>query len=112
GRDGWVHHIPQMRLQRLESAFLVDSHQPAVAGHVGGQDSSEAALDGATRWGLAHTPWKTASRPYAGRWIIPRRHGWTLPHRAQTANQSRDGTRIDRGAPPCSRRIGRLDTRR
>ena len=37
---------PQMRLQPLERALLVRSHQARIAGHIGGEDRGEAAGGG------------------------------------------------------------------
>jgi hypothetical protein len=41
-------------LERSESAFLVNAHQPAVAGNVGSEDGSQPPLD--TRLGHKYRP--------------------------------------------------------
>jgi hypothetical protein len=41
-----VDQFPAMRLEAFERAFLVRSHQPRVARHIGGQDRGETAFDG------------------------------------------------------------------
>ena len=49
-----IHHILEVRLQRVEGTFFVRAHQPAVASHVGSHDGREATFYGVTLWGLAH----------------------------------------------------------
>ena len=38
-------HHAAIEVQRLERAFLVRAHEPAVTGHIGGEDSGKAALN-------------------------------------------------------------------
>jgi hypothetical protein len=35
-----------MRLEVLERPFLIRSHQPRIAGYIGGEDRGETAFDG------------------------------------------------------------------
>jgi hypothetical protein len=44
--DLWVDELAAMRLEAFERAFLVRSHQPRVARHIGGEDRGETAFDG------------------------------------------------------------------
>ena len=40
-----IGHDAAVEVQRLERAFLVRTHEPAVAGHIGGQDGGKPTLD-------------------------------------------------------------------
>ncbi len=40
-----VHQFATAGLQACESAFLVSSHESAIASHIGGQDGGELAFD-------------------------------------------------------------------
>ena len=42
-RDFWVDELAAMRLEPVEGAFLVGSHQPGIAGNISGEDRRKTA---------------------------------------------------------------------
>jgi hypothetical protein len=39
--DGWINGGLAVRLQRLKGALFVGSHEPAVTGHIGGENGGQ-----------------------------------------------------------------------
>src|SRR6516165_11467485 len=62
-----------MRLEALERAFLVRSHQPRVAGHVGGKDRGETAFDGLLHGLPSGADHSTTATAGTEEWILIRR---------------------------------------
>jgi hypothetical protein len=57
--DLGIDQLPEMRLEALVRAFLVDAHQTQIARHIGGEDRGETA---GRDHGCGSTPF---SRPLA-----------------------------------------------
>jgi len=41
--DLWINQLPEMDFEPIVRALLIGAHQARIAGHVGGEDCSEAA---------------------------------------------------------------------
>jgi hypothetical protein len=44
--DCRVHKLPAHRFEAFKTSFFVGPHKPRIAGHIGGENRGEAALDG------------------------------------------------------------------
>jgi hypothetical protein len=44
--DCRVHKLPAHRFEAFKSSFFIGPHKPRIAGHIGGENRGEAALDG------------------------------------------------------------------
>jgi hypothetical protein len=60
-----IKEFAPVRLKRSESAFLVNSHQPAVAGDIGRQDGSQPPFDSR----LSHEDCPYTPLSYESLWI-------------------------------------------
>jgi len=54
-----IDEFAAMRLEAIERAFLVRSHQPRVARHIGGEDRGETAFDGLFHSSPSRTEYST-----------------------------------------------------
>jgi hypothetical protein len=83
--DFRIGELAAMRLELIECAFLVRSHQPRVARHIGGKDRGETAFDGLSHGFSSRSDNSTTAAAATEQLSALGEAGWRPGGRAQDA---------------------------